>query len=93
VALGLARMEAHHFRHDIFLPENALLANVGRLRGIPGVIVQGRYDIVCPIVSAHELVAAWPEVDYQIIADAGHSAWEPGISAALVAACERFKGR
>jgi proline iminopeptidase len=53
--------------------------------------VQGRYDVVCPIVSAHELAAAWPEADYRIIADAGHSAWEPGISAALVAACERFK--
>ena len=93
VALGLARMEAHYFRHDIFLPENALLANAGRLRGIPGVIVQGRYDVVCPIVSAHELAAAWPEADYQVVPDAGHSAWEPGISAALVAACERFKAR
>jgi proline iminopeptidase len=93
VALGLARMEAHYFRHDIFLPENALLANAGRLRGIPGVIVQGRYDVVCPIVSAHELAAAWPEADYQVVPDAGHSAWEPGISAALVAACERFKVR
>ena len=72
-------------------PENALLANAGRLRGIPGVIVQGRYDVVCPIVSAHELAAAWPEADYQVVPDAGHSAWEPGISAALVAACERFK--
>jgi proline iminopeptidase len=93
VALGLARMEAHYFRHDIFLPENALLANAGRLRGIPGVIVQGRYDVVCPIVSAYELAAAWPEADYQVVPDAGHSAWEPGISAALVAACERFKRR
>jgi proline iminopeptidase len=86
-------MEAHYFRSDIFLPENALLANAGRLRGIPGVIVQGRYDVVCPIVSAHELAAAWPEADYQVVPDAGHSAWEPGVSAALVAACERFKRR
>ena len=61
------------------------------LRGIPGVIVQGRYDMVCPIVSAHELVAAWPEAKYLVVPDAGHSAWEPGIAAALVAACDRFR--
>lgn len=93
VALGLARMEAHYFKHDIFLPENALLDNAHRLRGIPGVIVQGRYDLVCPLVSAHELAQAWPDAEYEIIRDAGHSAWEPGICAALVAACERFKLR
>jgi proline iminopeptidase len=93
VALGLARMEAHYFVNGIFLPENALLANAHRLRGIPGVIVQGRYDVVCPIVSAHDLVAAWPGVEYQVIPDAGHSAWEPGICTALVAACERIKRR
>jgi proline iminopeptidase len=93
VALGLARMEAHYFVHDIFLPENALLERAHRLRAIPGVIVQGRYDVVCPIASAHDLVAAWPEVEYQIVPDAGHSVWEPGICAALVAACERFKRR
>jgi proline iminopeptidase len=93
VALGLARMEAHYFMHDIFLPENALLANAHRLREIPGVIVQGRYDVVCPIVSAHDLVAAWPGVEYHVVPDAGHSVWEPGICAALVAACERFKHR
>jgi proline iminopeptidase len=93
VALGLARMEAHYFLHDIFLPENALLERVPRIRAIPGVIVQGRYDAVCPIVSAHELAAAWPEAEYHVIPDAGHSVWEPGICAALVAACERFKRR
>jgi proline iminopeptidase len=93
VALGLARMEAHYFAHRIFLPENALLENAHRLHGIPGVIVQGRYDAVCPLVSAHELARAWPGAEYAIIRDAGHSAWEPGICAALVAACERFKRR
>ena len=93
VALGLARMEAHYFVHDIFLPENALLERVHRLRAIPGVIVQGRYDVVCPIASAHDLVAAWPEVEYHVVPDAGHSVWEPGTCAALVAACERFKRR
>jgi proline iminopeptidase len=91
VALGLARMEAHYFVHRIFLPENALLRNVERIRSIPGVIVQGRYDAVCPIVTADELARAWPEAQYVVVPDAGHSAWEPGIRAELVKAMERFK--
>src|SRR5262249_42798990 len=93
VALGLARIEAHYFTHDIFLPANSLLANAGRLRDIPCVIVQGRYDAVCPIVSADDLHAAWPEADYIIVPDAGHSAWEPGITRELVKATERMKVR
>jgi proline iminopeptidase len=91
VALGLARIEAHYFANNIFLPENALLDNVARLRAIPGVIVQGRYDMVCPIVSADDLHRAWPEAEYIVVADAGHSAWEPGICAQLVATMERLK--
>jgi len=91
VALGLARMEAHYFAHDIFLPENALLRNIDRIRQIPAVMVQGRYDLVCPMVSADDLHRAWPEAQYVIVPDAGHSAFEPGISAALVAAMEAFK--
>jgi proline iminopeptidase len=91
VALGLARIEAHYFVNDIFLAENSLLANAARLRGVPGVIIQGRYDMVCPLVSAHELHLAWPQADYQVVPDAGHSAWEPGILGALVDATERFK--
>jgi proline iminopeptidase len=93
VALGLARIEAHYFTHDIFLPQNALLANVGRLRHIPCTIVQGRYDAVCPIVTADDLHNAWPEAEYIVVPAAGHSAWEPGISAELVRATERFKTR
>jgi proline iminopeptidase len=91
VALGLARMEAHYFAHDIFLPVNSLLDNVARLRGIPAAIIQGRYDAVCPAVSAHDLHLAWPEAEFVIVASAGHAAWEPGISAELVRATERFK--
>jgi len=91
VALGLARIEAHFFRHRAFLAGNALLANVETLRSVPGVIVQGRYDMICPIVSADELHRAWPEAAYVIVGDAGHSAWEPGIRGQLVAATERFK--
>jgi proline iminopeptidase len=92
MALGLARMEAHYFVNDIFLPENALLADVPRIRHLPGAIVQGRYDAVCPIVTADELHRAWPEASYKVIPDAGHSAMEPGIRAALVEATDRFRG-
>jgi proline iminopeptidase len=91
MALGLARIEAHYFKHDIFLPENSLLANVDRIRRIPATIVQGRYDMVCPTVTADDLTRAWPEADYVIVPDAGHSAMEPGIRAALVAAMEKLK--
>jgi proline iminopeptidase len=93
VALGLARIEAHYFKNNIFLPENSLLDNVNKIRNIPAVIVQGRYDSVCPIVSADDLHRVWPEAEYIVIPDAGHSAWEPGICAELVAATESFKAR
>lgn len=93
VALGLARIEAHYFRHGIFLPPDFLLANVGRLKDVPGVIVQGRYDAVCPPVSADDLHHAWPEAEYTVVADAGHSAFEPGVRSRLVAATEAFKKR
>lgn len=91
VALGLARIEAHYFAHDSFLPDGGLLAHIERLRHLPCVIVQGRYDMVCPAVSAFDLAAAWPEAELHVVPDAGHSAWEPGIRALLVAATERFK--
>jgi proline iminopeptidase len=91
MALGLARMEAHYFVNDIFLPENSLLANVGRIRKIPAVIVQGRYDMVCPLVSADDLHHAWPEAEYTVVPDAGHSALEPSIRSRLIDAMERFK--
>ncbi len=91
VSLGLARMESHYFMHNIFLPVNFLLDNVGKIRHIPTTIIQGRYDAVCPIVSAHDLVRAFPEADYHIVHDAGHSAFEPGIRAKLIAAMEKLK--
>jgi len=93
VALGLARIEAHYFVNGIFLPEDFLLSNARRLKDIPGVIVQGRYDIVCPAISADDLHQAWPEAEYTIVPDAGHSAFEPGIRSRLVAATEDFKRR
>lgn len=91
VALGLARMETHYFSHDIFLPENSLLDNVHKLHNIPATIVQGRYDAVCPIISADDLHQAWPQAEYIVIDDAGHSVWEPGIQSALIKTTNRYK--
>ncbi len=91
LALGMARIEAHYFKNNIFMPKNALLENVEKLRNIPAVIVQGRYDVVCPIVTAEELHQAWPEAEYIVVPGAGHSAMEPEILAQLVSAAERFK--
>ena len=89
-ALGLARIECHYFAHDAFLGPNQLLDNAHRLAGIPGIIIHGRYDLICPLQSAWELHQAWPDSKLTIVADAGHSASEPGIRAALVSAADRF---
>jgi proline iminopeptidase len=91
LALGLARIEAHFFTEHLFPPEADLVANIGRIRHLPAAIVQGRYDMVCPIRSADELALAWPEAEYVIVRDAGHSAMEPGIREQLVLATERAK--
>lgn len=90
VALGLARMESHYFRNNIFLPDNFLLDHIDRIRHIPTTIVQGRYDIVCPIVTADELVHHWPEATYIIVPDAGHSAFDPTLGQTLVQTCDQF---
>jgi len=90
-ALAFARIECHYFMNNAFFSsDNYLIENVGRIRSIPGVIVQGRYDVVCPIMSAWDLHRAWPEAQLKIIPDAGHSISEPGIVDALVAATDRF---
>ncbi len=91
MALGLARIEAHYFKSNTIAPEHDLVAHVDRLRRVPAIIVQGRYDMVCPIVSADELARAWPEAEYIVVPDAGHSAMEPGIRARLVAATEKLR--
>jgi len=91
-ALAFARIECHYFMNNAFFEtDNYLIENVGKIRHIPAVIVQGRYDVVCPMMSAWELHRAWPEADLQIIPDAGHSAAEPGIISALVDATDRFR--
>jgi proline iminopeptidase len=85
-ALALARIENHYFMHDAFLEPNQILANAGRLQDIPGFIVHGRYDMVCPFENAWELHQAWPQAALRVIGDAGHSATEPGTVDALVQA-------
>jgi proline iminopeptidase len=91
LALGLARIEAHFFSRHLFDGECDLIARINRIRHLPGVIVQGRYDMVCPVRSADELARAWPEAKYVIVPDAGHSAMEPGIREQLVLATEAMK--
>ena len=90
--LAFARIECHYMLNRGWFEEAQLLRDAPSLKGIPGTIVQGRYDMVCPIESAWALAKAWPEADLVIVPDAGHSAYEPGISRALVAATDRFAG-
>jgi proline iminopeptidase len=90
-ALALARIESHYFVNGGFLETpDQILRDVGRIRRIPGVIVQGRYDVVCPMVTAWALHRAWPEADFRLVPDAGHSAFEPGITHELICATDRF---
>ena len=93
VAIGVGRLEAHYFRNQGFMEPDQLVRNVERIRHLPAIIVQGRYDVICPPVTAWRLHQAWPEARLQIIEDAGHAAFEPGIEAALVEACNRFRDR
>jgi proline iminopeptidase len=91
-ALAFARIECHYFVNGGFFDhDDQLLRNVSRIRTIPAVIVQGRYDVVCPLRSAWDLHRAWPEAELRIVADAGHSALETGITHELIAATDRFR--
>jgi len=92
-ALSLARIEAHYFVNDVFIGDTEILDGVAGLRHLPCVVVQGRYDMVCPIRTADTLVQAWPEIDYRVVPDAGHSAMEPGIRSQLVRGTEIMKDR
>jgi len=90
-ALAFARIESHYFVNHGFLDsEDQLLRDVPRIRHLPAVIVQGRYDVVCPMDTAWTLHKAWPEADFIITPDSGHSAFEAPNSRALVAATDRF---
>ncbi|APA83903.1 prolyl aminopeptidase [Francisella tularensis] len=89
-SLAFARIECHYFKNKLFIEEAQLLKEADKIKDIPGVIVQGRYDMVCPAVSAWDLHKVWPIAELNIIADAGHSISEPGILEALVRATDKF---
>jgi len=91
-AKAFARIECHYFMNNCFFEtDNYLIENVGKVRHIPGVIVQGRYDVVCPMMSAWDLHRAWPEAELRITPDAGHSMTEVGNISALVEATDKFR--
>ncbi len=92
VALSLARIEAHFFRHGGWLEPDQLLRDVPKIRHIPATIVHGRYDIICPVKSAFDLAAVWPEADFQVVLS-GHAATEPAIVDQLVQATDRLADR
>lgn len=89
-AISLAQIEVHYFVNKCFMEDDQLIRDVAKIRQIPGVIVHGRYDSLCPAVNAYELAAAWPEVELHITPDAGHSAFEPANVHELVMATDRF---
>ncbi len=90
-ASAMARIECHYFVHRCFFRRDGqLLDELPRIRKIPGVIVQGRYDVICPVRSAWDLHRAWPEAAIRVVEDAGHSAFEPGTARELVRATDGF---
>ncbi|MBO6784158.1 MAG: prolyl aminopeptidase [Alphaproteobacteria bacterium] len=89
--IALARIEAHYLANGAFLEPGQLLDGIGKIRHIPAAIVHGRYDMVCPIETAYALASDWPEAEFTIVPDAGHSALEPGVRNALLDAVERLK--
>ena len=91
-ALQFARIECHYFMNNSFFKtDNYLIENISKIRHIPTAIVQGRYDVVCPVRSAWDLHKAFPEAELHIIADSGHAAGEPGIRSQLVACTDIFR--
>jgi len=90
VAMSMARIEAHYFVNGIFMEPNQLLRDAPKLADIPGIIVHGRYDMICPLDNAYELHLCWPQSKLEIVRDAGHSALEPSIIDALVRATQEM---
>lgn len=90
-ALSIAKIEAHFFVSEDFSGPNSLLTKIDRFRDIPTTIVQGRYDMICPLKSAYELHQAWPEANYVVVPDGGHSASDPAIRSKLIEVTEQTK--
>ncbi|WP_067518866.1 prolyl aminopeptidase [Endozoicomonas ascidiicola] len=93
LALSLSRIECHYFRNHSFIDAGQILENMGLIASIPGVIIHGRYDMICPLDNAQALADHWPKADLQIVRDAGHASCEPGITDALVRATDDFARR
>ena len=92
-ALAFARIENHYFTHGGWLEEGQLLRDAVKLKGIPGLIVHGRYDMPCPLRTAWDLAKAWPDADFHIVEGAGHAFSEPGILDRLIRATDKFAGK
>lgn len=92
-ALSIARIECHYFINNAFLEPDQLIRDMGKIAHLPGVIIHGRYDVICPLDNAWELHQAWPNSELQVIRDAGHAASEPGITDALVRATDQMARR
>lgn len=90
-ALALSRIEAHYFKNHMIKSDDSLLNNIDKIRHIPASIIQGRYDVICPIATAYRLHVLWPEADYIVVADGGHSALDPAVRSRLVEATENAK--
>lgn len=91
VAWAIARIEAHYYRNNTIPAAQSLLRGIDRIRSIPATIIQGRYDMVSPIITAHRLHQAWPEADYIIVPDGGHASMDPPVRARLIEATENAK--
>ncbi len=90
-ALALSMIEAHYFKHEMIAPQESLLNKIKNFRHIPATIIQGRYDVICPIQTAYALHKLWPEAEYVVVPDGGHSALDPAIRSRLIEATEHFK--
>ncbi len=90
-AIAIAVIECHYFRNQVIKSEDSLLKKIDKFRHIPACIIQGRYDMICPIITANRLHNAWPEADYIIVPDGGHSALDPAIQSRLLKATESMK--
>lgn len=90
-ALTIAKIEAHYFTNEVIAPQDSIMKQVDAFRHVPSVIINGRYDMICPIETAYLLHQEWPEADYVVVPDAGHSAFDPPLRSRLIQATENFK--
>ena len=93
MSLSLARMEIHYFLNDCFLEDGFILNNISKIADIPGIIIQGRHDVICPPYTASNLAKHWPEAELRMVEDAGHSAFEPGVLKGLISAMSAMANR